>query len=562
VKAQLKLPHFDEDLSEESGWEGVPPVTEYHGTTDAPGVNVGGLQGKVMGRHRAVRPPPELEDRPVVYTTSDKEKARQWAQQRAKTLGTDPAKIGVFGVRGDLESTEQEDPKSQFSDATTRVHSPDIPRERLTVVKQQGQPTFDTRQEEAPPETDESLDVGTGVSMEENDPCCEAAKQMWGQWAEERLKKRGSYLPFDWDNWMKLPCDSFHQNLEEIASQGWTGGSPPTKWVEKEKQHAARVLQEWDACVGQQFSGDMFTAGEGSAGVLVSKHATSPEALRHKYAYGRKYEADPKQVKYRGQLLAERRKRGIAGKGGPDMSHTKRGTLVAEDPHANRARHFKERGTLKSVGVRKARPTKSERKRARQEKVRVMREKEQERAALDKPFREPRSPLWQRLHLSTQRRYERKDDAPVQEWAEDGWRMGRRAANPMRIATAQFHDAILDNIHREIGRPVFHNEKTIARPMTLWKAGLKEFDTSLDPETKAMHEALAGITPEHPAAQAFYNNVYQDPEASQKFYDDSKRAYAEIVAQAKEQGGFGRWRYDDNPPEHLLPTAEWADEIE
>jgi len=296
--------------------------------------------------------------------------------------------------------------------------------------------------------------------------------------------------------------------------------------------------------------------------VLVSKHATSPEALRHKYAYGRKYEADPKQVKYRGQLLAERRKRGIAGKGGPDMSHTKRGTLVAEDPHANRARHFKERGTLKSVGVRKARPTKSERKRARQEKVRVMREKEQERAALDKPFREPRSPLWQRLHLSTQRRYERKDDAPVQEWAEDGWRMGRRAANPMRIATAQFHDAILDNIHREIGRPVFHNEKTIARPMTLWNAGLKEFDTSLDPETKAMHEALAGITPEHPAAQAFYNNVYQDPEASQKFYDDSKRAYAEIVAQAKEQGGFGRWRYDDNPPEHLLPTAEWADEIE
>jgi len=30
------------------------------------------------------------------------------------------------------------------------------------------------------------------------------------------------------------------------------------------------------------------------------------------------------------------------------MSHTKRGTLVAEDPHANRARHFKGRGTLKS----------------------------------------------------------------------------------------------------------------------------------------------------------------------------------------------------------------------
>ena len=30
------------------------------------------------------------------------------------------------------------------------------------------------------------------------------------------------------------------------------------------------------------------------------------------------------------------------------MSHTKRGTIVEEDPHSNRARHFADRGTLKS----------------------------------------------------------------------------------------------------------------------------------------------------------------------------------------------------------------------
>ena len=43
------------------------------------------------------------------------------------------------------------------------------------------------------------------------------------------------------------------------------------------------------------------------------------------------------------------------GKGGKDMSHTASGNIVPEDMHANRARHFKERGTLKkTVLVKKA----------------------------------------------------------------------------------------------------------------------------------------------------------------------------------------------------------------
>jgi hypothetical protein len=84
------------------------------------------------------------------------------------------------------------------------------------------------------------------------------------------------------------------------------------------------------------------------AQVLV-KSPVSPEAKRHKLEYDKKYESTPERVKYREELNRERRRRGIYGKGGPDMSHTKRHTLVAEDPHTNRARHFKERGTLKSA---------------------------------------------------------------------------------------------------------------------------------------------------------------------------------------------------------------------
>ena len=80
---------------------------------------------------------------------------------------------------------------------------------------------------------------------------------------------------------------------------------------------------------------------------LVLKRPVSPEAKRHKLEYDTKYESTPERVKYREELKRERRHRGIEGKGGPDMSHTKDHTLVAEDPHTNRARHFKERGTLK-----------------------------------------------------------------------------------------------------------------------------------------------------------------------------------------------------------------------
>lgn len=81
------------------------------------------------------------------------------------------------------------------------------------------------------------------------------------------------------------------------------------------------------------------------------KHAESPEAKKHKSEYDTKYESTPDRIKYRTELTQERRKRGVDGKGGKDMSHTARGTIVPEDRHANRARHFKERGTLKKGGV-------------------------------------------------------------------------------------------------------------------------------------------------------------------------------------------------------------------
>ena len=76
------------------------------------------------------------------------------------------------------------------------------------------------------------------------------------------------------------------------------------------------------------------------------KERVSPEAKRHKLEYDKKYESSPERIKYREELNRERRRRHIMGQGGPDMSHTKDHNIVPESPHTNRARHFKDKGTL------------------------------------------------------------------------------------------------------------------------------------------------------------------------------------------------------------------------
>ena len=69
------------------------------------------------------------------------------------------------------------------------------------------------------------------------------------------------------------------------------------------------------------------------------KRNLSDDAIRHKREYDTKYESTPERTKYRTDLKRERRQRGMMGHGGPDLSHTKRGGLVRENVHDNRARN-------------------------------------------------------------------------------------------------------------------------------------------------------------------------------------------------------------------------------
>jgi hypothetical protein len=68
-------------------------------------------------------------------------------------------------------------------------------------------------------------------------------------------------------------------------------------------------------------------------------YRNNPEAYAKKLAYDTKENKSPTDKKYRANLADARRQRGMMGKGGSDLSHTKSGRLVKESPSKNRARN-------------------------------------------------------------------------------------------------------------------------------------------------------------------------------------------------------------------------------
>ena len=68
-------------------------------------------------------------------------------------------------------------------------------------------------------------------------------------------------------------------------------------------------------------------------------YAANPKAAAKKAAYQRKYNKKPAVKQASEERWTERRRRGIAGKGGKDLSHTRDGRMTLESPRKNRARN-------------------------------------------------------------------------------------------------------------------------------------------------------------------------------------------------------------------------------
>ena len=68
-------------------------------------------------------------------------------------------------------------------------------------------------------------------------------------------------------------------------------------------------------------------------------YRTNAKARAKKAQTDREVNARPGQRAKRRELAEERRERGMMGKGGEDLSHTKNGRLVRENASTNRARN-------------------------------------------------------------------------------------------------------------------------------------------------------------------------------------------------------------------------------
>lgn len=68
-------------------------------------------------------------------------------------------------------------------------------------------------------------------------------------------------------------------------------------------------------------------------------YAANPEAAAKHRRYMRAYNQRPEKILYRSKLNKARRKAGIYGKGGPDLSHDSKGRLRRESMTINRARN-------------------------------------------------------------------------------------------------------------------------------------------------------------------------------------------------------------------------------
>ena len=68
-------------------------------------------------------------------------------------------------------------------------------------------------------------------------------------------------------------------------------------------------------------------------------YASNPAARKKRVAQQRKINDRPEEKERRRKLAADRRERGVMGKGGKDVSHKKNGKTLLEDRCKNRARN-------------------------------------------------------------------------------------------------------------------------------------------------------------------------------------------------------------------------------
>ena len=196
--------------------------------------------------------------------------------------------------------------------------------------------------EETPPIQEDIPTVDVDTMGGGDDDCCEKVRA----WVLGKLRPNSQeeIHPVNrrvYDRWMNASC-------EDIKSGRIENHYRPHQPDIFDYEAIARIV----GC-SEGFDSDFQNIHTGEPmdiAFRLLKERVSPEAKRHKLEYDKKYESNPVRVKYREDLNRERRKRGIYGSHDHmDVSHTEGNKLTLEGEHENRARHFKEKGTLRDL---------------------------------------------------------------------------------------------------------------------------------------------------------------------------------------------------------------------
>jgi len=299
IKIQTTLPNHDPDLSNETGWAGVPPVQQVSAQPTQHASDY--LQGKY---------PEEF-----------------WS-----LVGNNPNDTQEHGA-----SRHRVDDKGNYLQVSVRGKKPtgDLPT-RGPARPRKGRPNYPqdygvrvTQKKDMPSQKNIVVQrkkaIKKMVLVKEEDSVCPNC-QGTGKDPNEAGRPEIGIDPGECE-----PCDGSGMLFEETVLD--ERGFPIESYEENDPN--------WQDTIEASEPMDI--------ALRLLKHAVSPAAKKHKHDYDTKYESSPERRKYRTELTQERRKRHVDGKGGKDMSHTVAGTIVPEDMHTNRARHFKERGTLKKT---------------------------------------------------------------------------------------------------------------------------------------------------------------------------------------------------------------------
>ena len=189
------------------------------------------------------------------------------------------------------------------------------------------------------------------VSMGDYETPCECA---------ERIRTHVTSIIREGLEWLKSNPQDIYRSGWEVWEVPYLIESNESNLAELEQMSCEEILQ-W--AEGHSVYSKMCNSG-GISEADQMKYASEPmeiafqllkervslEAKRHNLEYDKKYESSPERVKYREELNRERRRRGIYGSHDhKDISHTEGGKLTLEGEHENRARHFKDKGTLREL---------------------------------------------------------------------------------------------------------------------------------------------------------------------------------------------------------------------